>query len=595
MTEATFVQRGETRLQQRLEELCAASIRAMAGERDLRFRGHRLHRGDAPLPVYAPHLHPDFAHDDFASFRGAADGLALRLANSNTELHRSFAPADRVERLVFDWLEQYRVESLAPASLPGVARNLRHRHEAWSLGFHHAGHTEGARGLLLYTLAQVARARIAGEPVVHETEDVIEATRYALAPRIGHALAGMRRTRHDQAAFAVHALAAAGQIAAMLRDAAAADGADDGSDDAEAKDADAELRSVFGLLLDDADGAAGERFASAVTGTSRVLDAAAGAYRVFSTAWDREESAAGLVRGAALAEYRERLDRRMAAQGINVPRLARELHALFAVPVEAGWDDAQEEGRIDGRRLAQLVAAPAERRLFRQPRIEPTADAAVAFLVDCSGSMKAHAETVAVLVDTFARALEQAGVASEVLGFSTSAWNGGRAHRQWLRAGRPAHPGRLNERLHLVFKPFALPWRRARPGLAALLKHDLFREGLDGEAVDWAASRLASRDEARKVLVVISDGSPMDSATALANDAHYLDQHLRDVVSRLERSGAVEVHGIGVGLDLSPCYRSSRVLDLEGGIGNAVFEDVIATLARRQRRGSTLRAQRASQ
>ena len=526
---------------------------------------------------------PTLAHDDFTSFRGAADGLALRLAHSDAALHRALAPADRIERLVFDWLEQFRVESLAPASLPGVARNLRHRHFAWSLGFHHAGHTEGARGLLLYTLAQVARARIGGEPVVHDTEDVIEATRYALAPRIGHALVGMRRSRHDQSAFAEHALAVAREIGTMLREAAAADG-DDDEDDDDSNATDDDLRSVFGLLLDDPDGTSGERFATAVSGTSRVLDAAAGGYRVFTIAYDREASAASLVRREALIEYRERLDRRIAAQGIHIPRLARELHALLAVPVADGWDGAREEGRIDGRRLALLVAAPAERRLFRQPRIEPTADAAVTILVDCSGSMKAHAETVAVLVDTFARALELAGAASEVLGFSTGAWNGGRAHRDWLRAGKPAHPGRLNERLHLVFQPFEQPWRRARSGIAALLKQDLFREGLDGEAVDWAASRLAARDEARKLLVVISDGSPMDSATALANDAHYLDQHLRDVVGRLERRGAIEVYGLGVGLDLSPYYRSSRVLDLDAAIGNALFGDVIAMLAAARQR-----------
>ena len=565
-------------LQQKVLELCAASIRALAGERDLRFRGHRLHRGASALPVFAPHLHPDLAHDDFTSFRGAADGLALRLAHSDASLHRSLAPADRVERLVFDWLEQFRVESLVPASLPGVARNLRHRHVAWSLGFHHAGHTEGARGLLLYTLAQVARARIGGEPVVHDTEDVIEATRYALAPRIGHALVGMRRARHDQAAFAEHAMAVGREIAAMLRNAAAAD-ADDSAEDADVNDDDDDLRSVFGLLLDDPDGTSGARFATAVSGTSRVLDTAAGGYRVFATAYDREESAASMVRRDALVEYRERLDRRIAAQGIHIPRLARELHALLARPSADGWDTGLEEGHIDGRRLAQLVAVPTQRRLFRQPRIEPTADAALTFLVDCSGSMKAHAETVAVLVDTLARALELAGAASEVLGFSTGAWNGGRARRDWLRAGKPAHPGRLNERLHLVFKPFEQPWRRARSGMAALLKQDLFREGLDGEAVDWAASRLAARDGSRKLLVVISDGSPMDGATALVNDAHYLDQHLRDVVGRLEGRGAIEVYGLGVGLDLSPYYRSSRVLDLDAAIGNAVFGDVIAMLA----------------
>jgi len=573
--------RAAARLQERIEELCAASIRALTGEPALRFRGRRLHRGDEALPLFAPHLHPSLEDDDFASFRGAADGLALRVLHSDCALHGSLAPGEPIEQLIFGWLEQFRVESLVPAGLPGVTRNLRHRHETWSLAFHHAGHADGARGLLLYTLAQVARARVTGEPVVEATEDLIEATRFALAPRIGHALAHLRRVRHDQAAYAPHALAIAATVAGMLRDAGG--GEADGRRDANGRDD--EARCGFGLLMEEKEGAANERFATTASATNgRVVDSGAeSGYRVFTTTFDREQSAAAEVRPEALAAHRAQLDRRIAAQGVNVGRLARELRALFAVPVVDGWDGAQEEGRIDGRSLARLVASPAERRLFRTERIEPVADAAVTFLVDCSGSMKAHSEDVALLVDVFARALEQAGAMCEVLGFTTGAWNGGRARRDWLRAGRPEQPGRLNERLHLVFKPFELPWRRARAGVAALLKSDLFREGLDGEAVDWAAGRLAAQEAARRLLLVVSDGSPMDSATTLANDPLYLDRHLREVVRAHGRRGVVDVRAIGVGLDLSATYPTCHVLDLDARIGNAMFTETIALMRRRAR------------
>jgi cobaltochelatase CobT len=570
------------RLQERIEELCAASIRALTGERDLRFRGRRLHRGSQRLPLFAPHLHPSLERDDFASFRGAADGLSLRLLLSDAALHASLAPADPVERLLFDWLEQFRVESLAPESLPGVARNLRHRHEAWSLAFHDAGHADSARGLLLYTLAQVARARVTAQPVVEATEDRIEGTRFALAPRVGHDLAGLRRTRHEQAAYAVHGLAIAAVVAAMLRQVGPNEGDQATSDEAQHDD---DARSVFGLLMEEEeDGTSGERFATAVAGRSLALDASAGRYRIFTTAHDREADASSLARPEVLAAHRLQLEQRIAAQGVSAARLARALHALLALPAEQGWDGAQEEGRIDGRSLARLVATPLERRLFRRERIEPHADAAVSFLVDCSGSMKEHAETLAVLLDVFARAFEMAGVPCEVLGFTTGAWNGGRALRAWKRVGRPAHPGRLNERLHLVFKAFETRWRHARPAMAALLKADLFREGLDGEALEWASGRLAALAERRKILFVVSDGSPMDGATALANDAHYLDQHLRDVVARVENAGAVEVIGLGVGLDLSPFYSQSHVLDLGGVIGRAMFDEVVELLAGRHRR-----------
>ena len=565
------------RLHEHIEALCAASIRALTGRRGLRFRGRRLHLGALRLPLYAPHLHPAPERDDFASFRGAADGLALRLTLSDPELHARLAPEGPVERLLFDWLEQFRVEAGVPETLPGVAANLRHRHEAWSLAYHAAGHTGSARGLLLYTLAQVARARVCAEPVLEATEDRIEATRFALAPRIGHALAGLRRDRFDQAAYAAHAAAIAAAVAAMLREAGAGAGIEKEADEAQV-DQD-EIRSVFGLLMEE-EGTANERFATAVAASRRALNHGVDTYRIFTTAHDREEDAATLVRADALVEHRARLDRRIAAQHVHLSRLARALHALLAEPAHDGWEGAQEEGRIDGRALAQLVAAPAERRLFRREQSAPRAAAAVTFLIDCSGSMKAHAEDVAVLADVFARALEQAGVASEILGFSTGAWNGGRARREWLAAGKPARPGRLNERLHLRFKTFETSWRRGRSGIAALLKSDLFREGLDGEALHWAAARLIERDEPRKILFVVSDGSPMDGATHLANGADFLDAHLRQVAEGIERAGRIELHGLGVGLDLSAFYSSSHLLDLDARIGNAMFDEVLRLIAR---------------
>ena len=561
------------RQEQQVAELCAAVVRAVAGERDLHFRGRRLHRGRDALPWFAPHLHPSPDTDDFGSFRGVADGLALRLSRSDAALHETLKPEAPVERFLFEMLEQFRVETLAPDAMPGMARNLRHRHRTWSLAFHHSGMTDTARGLLIYAVAQICRGRVSGQQVVEETEDMLEATRFALAPLIGHALAGLRRDRADQAAYAVHARAIAHTVAGMLTDA--------GDHDEAAPDAaEADTRRGLFSLVADMDAEIIERFTAAASGRSATLDDAAGAYRVFTTAHDREHRAATLARKQVLVEHRERLDRRIAGQGVNVARLARRLRALLAEPTRDGWDGGQEEGYIDGRRLAQLVASPTERRLFRKERQEPVADCVVSFLIDCSGSMKEHAESVAMLVDVFARALEQAGVVSEILGYTTGAWNGGRARRDWQRAGKPPHPGRLNERCHMVFKGAETPWRRARPDIAALLKADLFREGIDGEAVDWACGRLLARPEARKLLLVISDGSPMDSATELANDAHYLDHHLRNVVAFHEQGRRVAIGGIGVGLDLSPYYSHSQVIDLAGSTGNAVFAEIVGLMAR---------------
>ncbi len=499
--------------------------------------------------------------------------MALRLLHTDAELHRGLCPQEPIERTLFEWFEQIRVESLVPPDMPGAASNLLHRHERWSMAFHESGATESATGLLVYTALQMCRARVSSQPVLEATEGLIEATRMSLAGLLGHEIAGLRRHRTDQAAYACHALAIARTVAEMIRRA----GEENGHDRPDDTEDDKNKRKAFTLWMD-FDATEGDGFTTAASADSRVLAETEGGYRVFTTSHDRETRPGTQVRTVLLKEYRERLDRRIAAQGINVARLARELKALLAVPVRDGWDGSQEEGHIDGRRLAQLIATPAERRLFRIEQRAPVTDCLVSFLIDCSGSMKQHVEQVAMLVDVLARALEQAGASCEVLGFTTGAWNGGQARRDWQRAGRPRYPGRLNELCHLVFKDADTPWRRARSDIAALLKLDLFREGIDGEAVEWACRRMEGRSERRKLLIVVSDGCPMDSATNLANDEHYLDHHLREVVARRERDGAVEILGVGVGLDLSPYYRRSRALDMSTGMSNECFRELVALI-----------------
>jgi cobaltochelatase CobT len=189
-----------------------------------------------------------------------------------------------------------------------------------------------------------------------------------------------------------------------------------------------------------------------------------------------------------------------------------------------------------------------------------------------------------MLVDVFARALDQAEIASEILGFTTGDWNGGRVYQQWQAQGRPQHPGRLNERCHLVFKKAEDGWRKSRRDIAALLKTPYFREGLDGEAVEWACGRLLGRDAERRILLVISDGSPMDSATNLANDEFYLDNHLKHMVEKYDTDAGVEIYGIGVGLSLTPYYRHCLAIDLNESLSNHVFSQILQMIAHARRR-----------
>lgn len=566
----------QTRHQQRIDDLCAAAIRALCGQPGLHFRGRRLYRSHRALPPFAPHLHPQPGTDDFASFRGTADAMALRLRFADADLHRRLRPAEPLPRMLFEMLEQFRVESLAPSDMPGVIHNLRHRFEAWSMAFFNSGMTETSKGILLFTVAQITRSRVTAQPVVEATEDAIEATRMGIVPTLGGDLAGLRRQRHDQAAYAQHALAIAQMITDRIQSQEPAP-----DEQATASDADDAPDALdFNLWMDFEGDGADETPALASKGTSAQLDESADAYRVFTREFDTEVYASTLVRAEQLRAFREQLDAAIERQGLGLSRWVRELRSVLALPVREGWMDGQEAGRIDGRRLSQLIASPTERRLFCTEPEVPLVACACTFLIDCSGSMRTHIESVAVLVDVLARAMEQLGVHIEVLGFSTNAWNGGRAHRQWVRAGRPAHPGRLNETAHLIFKDRETPWRQARHAMGALLKSDVFREGVDGEALRWAAQRLEQHSDARRLLVVISDGSPTDGATALANDEHYLDHDLSNVVADIEAQGRAEVLGLGVGLDLSPYYRRHRVLDLSNSVTQQVLRESVGLLAR---------------
>ncbi len=604
----------QVRRQQRLDALCAATLRALSARRELHACGPHWYAGDTALPSFAPHLHPQSVQlvkpvplafvaapldPDVAgrlpqrlaawpqsldtaslpdaatvtSFRGAADGIALRLRFSDAQLHRHLRPERAMARRVFDVLEQYRAESLVPAQWPGVRSNMSARFAAWSHAFVAARLHESAQGLLLLTVAHISRARVTAEPVDEALQDMLEATRFGVAPHIGHALAALRRCRHDQALYAQHALAIA-QVVADLADSAlqAAGKADKVSPDDKEEDAWLQIWVDF---------EAGEEsgFASAL----QARDAAQGqahSYRVFSTRYDREVRATELVRPAQLQELRSHLDLSVRTSGVSAARLARRLQAVLASPQIDGWESAQDSGYVDGRRLAQLVAKPDEHRVFRLPQRAPRADVALSLLLDCSGSMKQHMDKLAPMVDLLTRALDMAGVTTELLGYTTNTWNGGRLLRDWRRAGKPAQPGRLNELCHMVFKDSAQSWRRSKPGMAALLKADIFRECVDGEALRWAAERLRAQDAQRRILVVFSDGSPMDGATVLANDTHYLDRDLQHRARQLEREALIELCAVGLGLDLSAYFARSTVLDLENQTLTRALGDVLALLAR---------------
>ncbi|SDM08775.1 cobaltochelatase CobT [Oryzisolibacter propanilivorax] len=550
----------------RVEGLCGALVRALTGDGTLQWSSQTLYQGTEVVPLCA--AHQGDVSMALPDQRALLDGAALRLRWSDAALHARHAPAEPVERLVYELLEQLRTESLAPSDWPGVRHNLSARFLRWCHAFADSGLTETSLGILLFTVALTAWTRLTGNEVPDTLSDLVEATRANIAPDIGGLLAALRRHRADQAAFIPHALALGQWVGQAVRSAQAE--VPNGS-------ARARRRQGFALRLHfDAPQAPPPPVAT--SGVSRSWDATAQQYRVFTRAYDREADASALVRAAQLAEFRARMDQEVIKGGFNVPRLARRLHRALAVPRRSGWRFGQEEGVVDGSRLAQLVSDPQYKAIFKDEQQRPATECAVALLLDCSGSMKAHAPAVSILVDVLGRALDMAGVAVEVLGFSTGAWNGGRARRDWQRAGCPEFPGRLNEQLHLVFKAGTQAWRRGRHGIAALRRPDLFREGMDGEAVEWACQRLLQLPAQRRILMVVSDGCPMDTATHQCNDEHYLDQHLRQVVDAHSRGGQIDICGLGVGLDLGLFYRRRLALDLKEHLDDASLDSVASML-----------------
>ncbi len=561
---------------EQIEELCSTVIRSFTANPDHYFHGRRFYHGSKRQPVFAAYLQADGEDLQLRTSRALADSFVLRNYFNDAELHRSLCPEDNIRRLVFELLEQLRVDSLVPDDRPGMKINLERRFIDWSARFYQSGISDTSIGNLLYTLAQVVWARLNNRQVLEHTEDHIEATRAGIANVIGGDLAGMKKQRHDQEAFAQHALAIADIVVKLIEVEEAIHYI---TDIKAPKEIDIEKMPEFELLVDFDEEDLHDGVRKIVTGGSKSFEFTDGKYTVFNREFDTVESVDDMIRPELLLKLRGRLDSRIRGMGINVGQLARHLKMLFAVPARDDWNFGEEEGYIDGRRLSQLLTSPSDRRLFKNARYLPKADTSVTFLLDCSGSMKKYSDEVPVMIDVFGRALEQAGVGCEILGYTTHGWNGGRLMGQWMREGRPDMAGRLNELCHMVFKDANTSWRKARNNLGALLKMDFYRENIDGEAVEWACERLYKQDVGRRILIVVTDGSPLDTATVQANDKFYLDNHLKKVVSQHEARGVIEILGLGVGLDLSPFYRHCHAIDLDEGLSMHGMMEVVHLMA----------------
>ncbi len=547
-------------------------------------------RARLPLPTRA------LPEAEMAKLRGAADSLALRLRYHDDAVHAARSPAPRDAKDVYDALEQARVEVVGGRHMAGVAANLRARlaDECQSEGFDRV--TRKDQLPVAAALALLARERMSGEAAPPEAGRALALWRDTLGEGAEAALDAMAAAQDDQADFsrAARRLLAAMDLAEAEVEAEAdpsqeegeeggeQSGAQDNSEQAEGQQQ-SDTDSVLGAQPEEMDGEAADdegaedadEDAAAAEGEDRPggpqprrdrdLPDHEHSYRAYSRLFDEEISAEDLCDPDELARLRQQLDQQLQnLQGV-VSKLANRLQRRLLAQQTRAWDFDLEEGLLDVSRLARVVANPTHALSFKRERETDFRDTVVTLLIDNSGSMRGRPISVAAMCgDILARTLERCAVKTELLGFTTRAWKGGQSRERWVQDGKPRNPGRLNDLRHIVYKAADTPWRRARKNLGLMLREGLLKENIDGEALLWAYRRLLARPEHRRILMVISDGAPVDDSTLSVNPGNYLERHLREVIRDIEGRDLVELVAIGIGHDVTRYYRRAvTIVDAE--------------------------------
>ena len=534
--------------------------------------------------------------------RGTADAYALRLRFHDAATHRRYTPQGEIATELFEAMETARCEAVGARAMPGTAGNIDAKIAAEAKRLGYADITDPARAPLAQAAGYFVRHLATGRALPEGAQNVLDLWRGFLESHASGAFEGLGDTLHDQQAFA----RAARQVISDLgygeqlgddpddapgedqdddepedltednpdQDQAGGDAEDNTEQESASQDQSSEQPSdpqEIKAALDSADEdamAEEAQMQETEAEDERVQPPHSDAdpdYRVFDTAHDEEIRAEELADPIELERLRSYLDQQLEPLRGAVARLANKLQRRLQAQQNRAWDFDLEEGTLDAGRLARVVANPLTPLSFKQERDTDFRDTVVTLLLDNSGSMRGRPISIAAIsADVLARTLERCQVKVEILGFTTRAWKGGQSREAWLAAGRPQLPGRLNDLRHIVYKPADAPWRRARANLGLMMKEGLLKENIDGEALEWAHRRMLARNEARKVLMVISDGAPVDDSTLSVNPPSFLEKHLRDVIEMVERRRAVELVAIGIGHDVTRYYqRAVTITDVE--------------------------------
>ncbi|HEY7007165.1 MAG TPA: cobaltochelatase subunit CobT [Sphingomicrobium sp.] len=547
----------------------------------------------ARVPSPGPALEPRMV----AEARGAADSAALRLRYHDARIHARNAPVDIDARAVFDALEMARVEALGARSMGGVRENLRHLAEARVRSDAIVRARDAEEVPLSTAIGLIARERLTGEAPPRAAGEGLKLVAPWIEEKAAAELDALALTLDDQAAFAKLSrrlledldLAAAEDLAEEEPDEPGddAEGDDGGSEDSaeegdegqpgggdvemrgeETEDQNNEGDSSEEMEAGDDDSAPGDDLSESMFASPgrRNWDLSpATDYKAFTTRFDEIVESDELCDEEELARLRAYLDQQMGGLSNVVTRLANRLQRRLLAQQARSWDFDQEEGLLDAARLARVVVSPRHSLSYKIERDTEFRDTVVSLLIDNSGSMRGRPIAIAAIcADILARTLERCGVATEILGFTTRGWKGGQSRESWLAAGRPPNPGRLNDLRHIVYKRADEPYRHARRNLGLMMREGLLKENIDGEALLWAHNRLIARPEERRILMVISDGAPVDDSTASANGGTYLERHLRQVIEWIEKRSTVELIAIGIGHDVTRYYsRAVTIMDAE--------------------------------
>ena len=525
---------------------------------------------------------------DRQNVRGQSDSFALRLAHHDDAVNVQMMPAEPEARASFAAAEDARCEALGARDMKGIARNLADMHEARCTKLGYGGEMSRDDAPVSEALGFMVRQALTGTTPPPAAQGVVAAWQSWISERIGDKLDNLATLVDDQQAFAgvtrdILVDLGLSEPAGDLEndEGEEGDGEDgeggqaeqqDGSSsedmemgDGEMEEGDQETVQMEGEEVDgETDGEdAGE--SAQPYAPDGALNPEKSAYNVYTARFDEIIDAEDLCDAEELARLRAYLDQQLQQMQGVVSRLANRLQRRLQAKQNRSWNFDLEEGYLDPARLSRVIADPTQPLSYKMESDINFRDTVVTLLLDNSGSMRGRPITVAAMcADILARTLERCNVKTEILGFTTRAWKGGQARETWMANGKPGHPGRLNDLRHIVYKNADAPWRRARRNLGLMMREGLLKENIDGEALIWAHNRLLARGEQRRIMMVISDGAPVDDSTLSVNAGNYLEKHLRNVIEDIETQSPVELIAIGIGHDVTRYYqRAVTIVDAE--------------------------------